>query len=227
MKKVIYFAVLLMFASTSFAGTGSYAVIAFKDAKSTSISLIRQADYLSMPLTISSKQKDPNIRFSEMSQAQKLILHAVDKKSDIIIHKGPITLSPKPLSKLSPFSSYSYDRPSQAQFHILAKLKDSDDVYECAGRIRKFIDSIEMPGKSYSSLGQIQLAVENPAQYRKDILNKIAKDIDFLKSTMGTKDKASISGLERPVLVRQVNDKNIELFINYSLTIKMSNKGIE
>jgi hypothetical protein len=224
MKKAILIVSLILFASTSHAGVGSYVVIAFQDSKSTSVSIIKQADYLSVPLTISSKQKDPNIRFSEMSDTQKRILHEIDKKPDIILKKGPITLSPRPTSK---FASYSYGRPSEAQFNILVGLKDCDDVYSCAGRIRKLIDTIEMPGRSYASLGQAQLAVENPEKYRKDILDKIAQDINFLKSTMGTKDKASITGLERPVLVRQVDDKNVELFINYNLTIELSNKGIE
>ncbi|MGD9364560.1 MAG: hypothetical protein PVH87_02610 [Desulfobacteraceae bacterium] len=224
MKKAIFIITLFLFASTSLAGVGSHVVIAFQDSKSTSVSIIKQADYLSVPLTLSSKQKDPNIRFSEMSDAQNRILREIDKRQDIIIKKGPISLSPRPTSK---FASYSYGRPSEAQFNILVGLKDCDDAYSCAGRIRKIIDTIEMPGKSHASLGQVQLAVENPEKYRKDILKKIAQDIEFLKAIMGTKDKASVTGLERPVLVRQVDDKYVELFINYNLTIGLSNKGIE
>ena len=53
-------------------------------------------------------------------------------------------------------------------------------------------------------------------------MEKISEDVAFLKSAIGTKDKAFIKGLERPVLVRQIDDRNVELFIHYELTIEMS-----
>ncbi len=223
MKKVLLISfVFVLFASKSFAGGYSYFVIAFSDEKSAAVSLSKRADYLSMPLNISSKEKDPNTRFAEIRQAQDLFFDRAKKTPDIIIHKGPITLSPKPLSKLS---SYSYGRSSEAQFHILAKFKENEDVYDCESSIRKIITSIKMPGRSNLSPGQIQLTVMNPEQYRKELLEKISQDVAFVKSTIGAEGKAIIKGLDRPVLVRQIDDKNVELFINYELTIEMSNKA--
>jgi len=211
-------------ATPAFAGSEPYFVIAFPGPKITAVSLVKDADYVSMSLTIQSNQKKPSVRFAEIKEAQNLILDKAKAQPGIIVHKGPISLSPEPRSGISSYSSYSYPPTSTAQFHILAKLDKKTDVYACATRIRRFLDSVKMPGKSYHSLGQIQLTIKNPEQYRRDILMRISKDVDFVKSIMQTTGKISITGLEHPVLVRQVDDRKVELFINYSMTMELSNQ---
>ena len=102
MKKVIILTVFIsLLASQSFAGSSTNFVIAFTGAKSTATSLLKKADYLSVPLTISSKQKDPSERFSEIRKAQDLILSQALKYPDLFVNKGTISLSPRPKSKLS------------------------------------------------------------------------------------------------------------------------------
>lgn len=225
MKKLCLIIVLAH--SLAFASSQSYFIIAYKGVKSTAVSLIKQADYLSMPLTVKSNQRDSAERFAEIRQAQNLIVAKAKENSELIVHRGPISISLKPLSKMSLYSSYSHNRPTEAQFYILAKLKKEEDVYACADRIRKFIDSITMPGKSYHSIGQIELAVDNPEQYRPELLEKISQNIAFLKKTLKTNGNALVRGLERPVLVHQMDDKNVELFIDYELTIDMSKQGLQ
>jgi hypothetical protein len=40
-------------------------------------------------------------------------------------------------------------------------------------------------------------------------------------------EKQSVRGLERPVLVHQMDDKNGELFIDYELTIDLSEHSVK
>jgi hypothetical protein len=221
-------AICAMTTVSLYAGSGPYYVFAFSGSKSTAVSLEKDADYVSMSLTVQSNQKEPNARFAEIKQAQNLILGKAKNQDGIIIHKGPISLSPKPMSKFSSISSFSYSHSSStAQLHVMAKLDDRSDVYACASQIRRFLDSIKMPGKSHHSLGQIQLAIANPEQYRQEILTRISKDVEFVKSTVQTSGKVTITGLEQPVLVRQVDDRKVELFINYSMTMELSNQAID
>jgi len=222
MKMKIWISIVLTITAIStYAGSDAYFVFAFNDAKSTAIALPKKADFVSMPLSISSNQKNPNDRFSEIKQAQNMIMDAAKGNPNLIVHKGQISLSPKPLSKMSSLSSFGHDRSSEAQFYVMAKLDEDTDIYKASSFIRQFIDSISMPGKSSTSLGSIQLAVQNPEKYRTELLKEISKDVAFVKSTIGANGNISISGLEQPVLVRQVDDQMIELFINYSMTINM------
>ncbi len=45
--------------------------------------------------------------------------------------------------------------------------------------------------------------------------------------TVQTSGKVNITGLEQPVLVRQVDDRKVELCINYSMTMELSNQAID
>ena len=103
----------------------------------------------------------------------------------IIVHMGQISLSPKPFSKLESFPSFRYDQNSEAQFYVLSRLDENTDIYKASSAIRQFVDSISMPGKSSTSLGRIQLAVENPEKYRKELLEKISEDVIFVKLIKG------------------------------------------
>lgn len=224
--RLITLALVCLFITPSFAGSISYYVYAYDGAKTTAVSVEMNADYVAIPLSIGSNQRDSEDRFAEIRNAQNLILAKAKKQDGILAHKGPISLSPQPRSKLESISSHSYSRSSIAQFHIMAKLEENGDVYTCATRIRQFLDSIKMPPKTEIYLDPIQLVIANPEQYRKEILTKISQDVAFVKQSIQSSGKVSITGLEQPVLVRQVDDQKVELFINYSMTMELSKKGI-
>ena len=216
-----------LLAPAAFAGGESHYVFAFSGSKSTAVALEKDADYVCMSLTIHSSEKEPTQRFAEIKQAQDLILARAKDQPGLLIHKGVISLSPEPAAKISPISSSSALNASAARLHVMAKLDAYSDVYACATRIRRFFDSITMPGKSTYTLGEIQVAVADPEQYRQEILRKISADVAFVKETMQTSGTVSITGLEQPVLVRQVDDRKVELFINYSMTMELSNEKTE
>lgn len=201
----------------------SYFVIAYSGEKTTAVFLEKDADYVSISVEIQSDQKDPIIQFKEIKQVQDLIIIKAKDRTDIEIHKGPISLSAIPDKSGIAISSGSYGtQSSTAQLHILANLDEKSDIYDCAIRIKAFLDAIVFPTKAKLELGHIQLAVKNPEAHRQDILKKIAQDIEFVKSSIEHNGKITISGLEQPVLVRQANDRQVELFINYSMSIELS-----
>lgn len=206
------------------AGSGQYYVVAFSGSRSTAVSLVRDADYVCMPLTIQSGQKQPEARFEEIRQAQDLILAVAAGRSGIEIHRGPIALSLQTESKFTSLSSYDYAPSSTTRFYVLAKLDDESDIYTCAARIRQFLDAVVLPGKAEYSLGQIQLVMGEPERYRQELLKKIAEDITFLKEAMQASGTVSVRGLEQPVLVRQVDDRRVELFIHYSMTLDLADR---
>ncbi|MCI0498851.1 MAG: hypothetical protein L0Y36_04095 [Planctomycetales bacterium] len=215
-----------MISVTVFAGissSSSFYVIAFSGEKTTAISLEKDADYASISVEILSDQKDPAVQFKEIKQIQELILNKAKEQQDIEIHKGPILLSATPAKTGFAISSgYYRTQSSAAQLHILAKLDEKSDIYDCAIRIKGFLDSITLPSKVKLELGQIQLAVKNPEEYRSAILKKIGDDVEFVKTAIGHNGKITLSGLEQPVLVRQVDDRKVELFINYSMAVELS-----
>lgn len=224
MKNASLFAfIICIITVSSFAENESSYIIASKGIRTTSVYLSKNADYVSMSLTIRSKQKDSKTNLKEIMRSEQLIINSAKHNPDIKIHKGSILVSPVSVSK-SFYSSYSSNLQSATQLHVMTKLDKKKDIYACSLRIKNFVDSIKLPGKSSITPGQIQLAVANPGQYRHDLLKKIFEDIVFTRSIMRSVGKVSVTGLESPVLVRQLGDGKVEMFINYSMTMEMSQK---
>jgi len=210
-----------MISAPVWAGSSSLLVIAFSDRQHVSTVLRQQADYVAMPISVSSDQRDPIQRFAEIRDAKRLIQKKAEGNPDVVIHSGAVTLSAKPMSKLSYISSYS-GGSSEADLHILVPFKGNNrDVFTCASMIRTFLNAITMPGKANIQLGSIQLAADNPEQYRPVLLQMISEEAAQTKEKLKADGKVQLSGLESPVLVRQSDDENVELFINYQLSVEM------
>ena len=61
--------------------------------------------------------------------------------------------------------------------------------------------------------------MENPEQYRAKLLGLIAQEITKARETLSGRGSVKLEGLESPVMVRQADDRNVELFLNYSFSI--------
>ena len=67
-----------------------------------------------------------------------------------------------------------------------------------------------MPGKTRCESGQLQLAVENPEQYRVKLLGQIAQEIKKTREAISAGGSVKVEGLESSVMVRQADDRNVE-----------------
>jgi hypothetical protein len=70
-------------AEASFAQTKTYIVFAIEQARSVEVSLIKKPDYVSVPVKITSEQKDPELRFQEIGQARQTLLQEIKKIKEL------------------------------------------------------------------------------------------------------------------------------------------------
>jgi hypothetical protein len=173
------------------------------------------AEYVAMSVSLSSDAKYPSERAKLISKFQSEISNSASSDPDIDFQQGVISLSPREKSSFS--FSKSYGRSAGSTFYILAKLDNSKDVYTATQDIYSFIASIKEPEDTSLSLGNTTLAISSPNQYRKQLLEKVKEEIDITKNILGSGHKVSISGLENPVIVRQKDDKQVTLFIDYRI----------
>ena len=216
-------AVMIAAATTVFGGSevSPIYVLAIHDAKPVSVALVRQADYVAIPVTIVSEQKEPSQRFDDIRAAKRLIQDKAKENKKIMIKDGPFFLSARPASKMGFISSYSsYEQPSTANLNIMIPLDlQVPDVFAAASEITRFVNGIKFGEKTQCNLGQVQLAVADPEQHRAALLQLIAQDIRKTKEQMGVKGNLSVDGLQSPVIVRQLDETKVELLLNYSLTL--------
>lgn len=224
-KKLLLLLLLgVLCASSVFAGdlssAKSFIVFAYSAQPSVSAVLSREADFVVMPITIRSDHKDATKQFEAIASAKAAILKAAEGRKDLRIHSGPVALSARPTSKLASFSSGGYGNSSQAELHVLIPLAGTGkDVFRCAVTINEFIKGVVLPEKTEIDFGQIHLGVENPEQYRGALLKLIADEIGKSKKALGTASQALIGGLESPIFVRQADERNVELFLNYTVAL--------
>ncbi|WNC68174.1 hypothetical protein RI845_16810 [Thalassotalea nanhaiensis] len=175
------------------------------------------ADFVALSVTITADAKMPAERAKLINKLQNIINSKASQATNIDFQQGVISLSPREKSSFS--ISRSYGRNSESKFYILAKLDDSKDIYSATQEIYNFISQIEIPEDTNLRLGNTSLALASPEQYRSQLLNKIKAEINSTKEVLGTEYKVSISGIENPVIVRQKNDKQVTVFIDYQIQL--------
>lgn len=218
MKYRGFFVVIGLILFTAQANAGLYSFARTYDesyySPTVAVTLTKQADYVSMTLVIVNEQRDPVERATELKKTQNTIVNEAQKQKGIEILQGSLSLS-------ATAGKWLDSRTSQVQVKVLTKLDKDTDVYDCVKRIRQFIASIKWPDECNYSLGEIQLAIKEPDQYRSEILKKIAEDFKYIKSSMSFAGKIIISGLENTVQIQQVDDKNVQLYIPYTMTFEV------
>jgi hypothetical protein len=215
--KYLVLTVLLVTLCLSSAAAGSLLVVVASDGGSQVAATLRQrADFLAVPVSLISNKGEPSERFAALGEAKTALNAAIAKRSGWLTLDGPLLLSGQSRSK---FAS-SYGDQSQTHITLLIPITDKADIYALATDATRFIVQQTLPGKIETTIGNIELAVKDPQQYRPALLKLIAEEIARTRSLVAPGGKISIHGLEGPVLVRQSSDREVELSINYQLFIE-------
>lgn len=174
-----------------------------------------QAEYVAMPVSLSSDAKHPSERIQLIHQLQSIIERAARNDAAIDLQQGNISLSPRELSSFS--ISKMNGSPSESKLYILSPITDSVNIFDVTQKLNHFLSSIKLPDETKIRPGNTTLAIKDPDRFRAELIKKIKIDVESTRETLGTDYKVEISGLEGPVLVVQLNDKQVRLFINYDL----------
>ena len=176
------------------------------------------AEYVAMPVSITSDSKYASERAKLIHQLQLAIENAAKKDPAINIEQGVVSLSPSTRSSFS--ISKSYHSSGISNLYLLHRIDGDSSIYQVTEKLNRFIASIEKLDDTDIHLGKTALAIESPGKYRDGLLKLIKLEIENTKQIMGDNFKASISGLGKGVIVKQLNDKQVRLYIDYSLVLE-------
>src|SRR5258708_38772870 len=120
-------------------------------------------------------------------------------------------------------SSGSWNQPAaSAEIYLFVPFsKDRDNIFGAGAEAARLVEAVSLPGKARCELGRLQLAIENPEQYRAKLLGLITEEINKTRKLIASQGSVKVEGLEGSGMVRQVDDRNVELFVNYTLSITM------
>lgn len=170
-----------------------------------------KADFIAVPILLSSSEKDPEIRLRELNESKEMLAAEIKKNSNMDLLFASVALS------ASETSSYGSRYDSNIQLYITRKLTKDTDVYKSVAEISDMTDRMNFRGDVVYNLGQGVLGIINPEQFRPALIQKIAQEIKTVKKEVGVKSKVIIKGLQGNINAVERNDDTVQLFINYRL----------
>ena len=143
----------------------------------------------------------------------------MESNGQVEVHEGPTHLYPG--SEGSFKLTYGGREPEAKVQLLLPVVSDSDNIFTGGIELGDLLDKLDPPDKVRFHASPVRLAVENPEKLRGKLLEMISADVRNAKKKMKGSGKITISGLEGPVKVNQVDNINVELFIEYKVSLEI------
>jgi hypothetical protein len=207
----VYWVIVVWFVSNcSHAGSNSFVVAMSRNSSPASVKIEVAADYVVVPVSILSEDKDPLLNVENMQATKTKLAELASKNTTIRIRYGVQSMS---------VSYGSSTAPSTADIYLVAPLTKGNDVFQATRDIIAFLRSIPKSEQVRLRLGTTSLGLDDPEQYRGRLLPLIAKDVEHTRSAIGNSKSYEVSGLESPVLVMQQDEKNVVVFLPFRLMV--------
>ena len=196
-------------------------VAAASEPASVAVHLVMPADFVTVPIRVYSDQKDTALAYEETSQALDVISQKAKDNGEFRVLNGEISLSQRQSGGWGLSSgSWGSEPAGAAEIYLLVPFAAGHtNIFEAGAEAARFVETLDLPGKAHFELGRLQLAVENPEQYRDKLLHAIADEIKKTCQDL-VQFNVRVDGLEKPVMVRQTDDRNVELYLDYSLSVR-------
>jgi hypothetical protein len=98
---------------------------------------------------------------------------------------------------------------------VLADLPAGTRVADRVKQIRDILGATKLTGQTKYSDGSVGLYIQNPDQYRREILQKIFEDVAFMRKGFGDEFEILPTGLSGKVRIRVASESELELWIDY------------
>ena len=184
------------------------------------ISIVKKADAVVIQFVLSNSADKQDVRNQELYSSVRGIQTAVQKVPGLRMEQREVRFVGGNRKMLS------FGKGAQTSYANIVIFADIDPAMRLADRtkqVRDLLDQIKFPAASKLVDGNVGLYIKNPSSYRREILQAIFDDLDFIKKGLGEKAEVVASGLNQAVRLRACSETEIELWIDYSFTIHSVN----
>lgn len=188
----------------------------------SAIGITRSADYFVTPLYVSSDSRDREERVEELFEMLAATLGAAGAEG-IDIVAGRYKLEPVTTANMRELPLIGGNRPDTNRVQIYARIPlrgDDDRVKDTAERIAEFVKTIPASGRSFIDVGTTGLAIDNPEQYRADVVRHIAREATSYAAMFGRDYGVTIDGLDGNLYWQQASETEVFLYIEHDFTIR-------
>lgn len=193
----------------------------FYNRDQSAIGLKRTADYFVKPLFVNSDSRDAGERRSELlAMLRATIERAPEAGIDLVA--GNYALEPVTLENYQELPIVYGGRPDTSRVQIYARIPvrgSNQRARDADKTIETFAKSIPATGRSYIETGSTALAINNPDQYRLDVVKTVADEAKRYAAQFGSDYGVMIDGLDSELYWQQASETEVFLYIQHSFTI--------
>ena len=207
-------------ATPAFAVSNSASLsLAFEPQHGTpAVSIVQPADYLCAIVSVRSTAKDPERQAIAVQETVRRLTTAIQRSNTLQLHQGPARMFGGPTSSGALFSKPSYTPGSfQTNLRVLSPLTPDAEVFEVIRQVSQAIARIEVPNDAEVRIISTTLAVAAAEQQRDRLMQLIREQIAKTREQLGA-NVLTVTGLDSPVLVRQLDHLSVELYLDYQLS---------
>ncbi len=183
------------------------------------ITLIRRADAVIIEFAVSNSADKQDQRNKELTDSVDALAAQIKATPGLKFENREVQLmsgnrSRSLIGKGGAVTSF-------ANFAIFADLSADDTrLYERVKQVRALVSAAKLAGGTKVIDGPVALYLKRPNDLRKDLLGKIFDDLETVKKGLGSDFEVLVTGLNGPVCLRSCSEREVELWINYSFTIR-------
>jgi len=183
------------------------------------VTLKKQADKLLLVLTLENDSREWSLREKEIKLTVERLIKAAEATEDfrILSDRKPIGMGD--LDRLEIDAVVGKADTSTCELLLKTPLKPGEDAQDKIDRMEAFADQVEVEGRTIVESGAIGLSVEDPQQYRKQIIGMIAEDYKFILGTFDGNFQILVHGLNQRIQWERSSVSELDLYIDYEYEV--------
>lgn len=194
----------------------------YYEANQPAIGFTRKADFFVKPIFVNSDSRGSQLRRNELFAMLRATIEKAGSEG-ISLVAGDYALRPLTLENMEELSVRSGGRPDTSRVTLYARLpvegKDAR-ASKANERIEAFTKSIPVTGRSFIQTGSVELAINNPDQYRINVVREIAEESRRYASLFGGEYGIQITGLDSELFWKQESETEVFLYIRHNFVVR-------
>lgn len=194
----------------------------FTSSGHPAIGVTRLADWFVTPMFVSSDSRDPDLRKEELfAMLGETIARA--EVAGITLVAGRYTLVPVTTANMRALPQIGGNRADTSRVQIYARMPlqgPAPSVRATGARIASFVADIPATGRSFIDVGGTGLAIDDPEQYRGEVVRHVAEESTRYASMFGSGYGVEINGLAGNLYWQQASETEVFLYIDHEFVIR-------
>ncbi len=194
----------------------------YYEANQPAIGFTRKADFFVKPIYVNSDSRGSQLRRDELFAMLRATIEKAGSEG-ISLVAGDYSLQPLTIQNMEDLPVRSGGRPDTSRVTLYARIpvegKDAR-ASRANERIEAFTKSIPVTGRSFIQTGKVELAINNPDQYRINVVREIAEESRRYASMFGSDYGIQITGLDSELFWKQASETEVFLYIRHNFVVR-------